>query len=304
MFFWGKKNTNIGALKIKEQTEKQIEILRKVGLLEILGDGKSLGILGIDNKEYSAPASEEVLQRLEGKKELVEKKIKQGFVKIILVPFACPLEKIIKKYEETIVAHHKNGQLLATKEKINQADEKLELDLNCPINVWGECRDGDVKNNFIYFPQIYDRVNHQGKTKMELLSDPKNAWQIFLVENLPNIPAMGKGKTIHHRKQIETNKTPVEYLKMLHTNKTYQGEEGLTPEADLIYAITCLEETNQIINDWQGKGSVSFELGAFLASSDSVSWLSWDRDFNRADLWKLNTWSNDPHTGARFGVRI
>ena len=311
MFFWGKKSENsnifkaeVDSLKIKEQLEKQIEILRKIGILEVLQDGKSLGILGIDNKEYNAPTLEEILQRLEAKKELIKKKIKQGFTKIIIVPFACPLEKIIKKYEETIVAHHNSGQLLATKEKADQIDEKLELDLNRPINVWGECKDGDIKNNFIYFPKIYDRVNHQGKTKMELLSDPKNAWQIFLIENLPNLPSLGNGKTIGHRKQIETNKTPAKYLEMLQQNKTYQGEEGLTPEADLTYAIIFLEETNQVINDWQGKGNISYDLGAFLFSSESVPWLSWDRDFHRADLWKLGIKNSDPHTGTRVGIRI
>ena len=58
MFFWGKKSkedesaaftSQLSILKVKEQVEKQLEILRKVGILEVLGDGKTLGILGIDN---------------------------------------------------------------------------------------------------------------------------------------------------------------------------------------------------------------------------------------------------------------
>ncbi|MBU0998964.1 hypothetical protein KKG24_01460 [Patescibacteria group bacterium] len=304
MFFWSKKPKKLeqfDALKLKEQIEKQVEILQRIGILENPLNGK---ILGIDNKEYNIPTLPEILQRLENKKELVKKKIEQGFTKVILVPFACPLEKIIRKYEETIIAHNSNSQLLATKEKESDMDERLELDLSHPVNIWSEYKDGDIKNNFVYFPETYDEINHKGKTKLELLSNPKNAWQIFLIENLPNLPSVGKGKTIGHRKQIETEKTPVEYLKMLHTNKAYQGEEGLNPEAELIYAITYLEETNQIINDWQGKGNISYELGAFLPSSNSIPWLSWDRDFKRADLWKLATWSSDPHTGARVGIRI
>ena len=311
MFFLRKKSkdkestafiSKMDILKIKEQLEKQVEILHKVGVLQILSDEKTLGMLGIDNKEYSVPTLQEVLLRLGNKKELVEKKIKQGFTKIIMVPFACPLEIIIKKYEETIIAHYNEGKLLATKEKITDIDEKLNLDLNQPINIWNECKDGDVKNKFIYFPKIYDKINHQGKTKLDLLLDPKNAWQIYLIEDMPNIPLVGKGKKIEHRRQIETNKTPMEYLEIIQTNKIYQGEEGLTPEADLIYAIIYLEETNQVINDWQGKGNVSYELGA-LVSSDNVSWLGWDRDFNRADLWKLDIWKKDPRSGARVGIR-
>lgn len=313
MFSWRKKSLNkdsdafalqINVLKIKEQLEKQVAILQKLGILKILEDGKTFGILGIDNKEYPLPTLEYILQKLKNKKEFLKKKMDQGFTKIILVPFACSLEIIIKKYEETIIAHHNSGTLLATKEKINDKDEKLELNLNHPINIWNECKNGDKKNNFVYFPEKYEKENHQGKTKTELLLDSQNAWQIFLVENMPNIPSADRGKKINHRKQIEANKTPSEYLEMLHADKTYQGEEGLTPEADLIYAITYLEETNQIINDWQGKGNVSYELGAFLISSLGVPWLGWNRDFNRADLWKSNILNKDAHTGIRVGVRI
>ena len=250
------------------------------------------------------PTLGEVVFRLENKKELAGRKIKQGFTKIIIVPFACPLEKIIKRYEETLKIHHAAGKLLATKEKKSDADLPLELNPDHPTNVWSECRDGDVKNNFIYFPKKYDKINHQGKNKLELLSDTKNAWQIFLVEDMPNIPLSGKGKTISHRRQIEAGKTPKEYLEMLQTNKTYQGEEGLTPEADLIYAITHLEETNQVVNDWQGKGNASYELGAFLFFSDSIPCFSWDRDFNRLDLWKFISSNTDSRTGARVGIRI
>jgi len=312
MFLWREKSkdkekahfiSKMNILKVEEQLEKQVGILEQAGILSILSDGKTLGILGIDNKEYNVPLLSEVLQKLESKKELVEKKIEQGFTKIILVPFACPIEIIIKKYEEAIIAHHKEGRLLATKENPSDKDEKLDLDLDHPINVWNECKDGDVKNNLIYFPKKYDKKNHQGKTKLELLVDPKNAWQVYLIENMPNIPSVGKGQKIKRRKQIETDKTPLEYLDMLQTDKIYQGEEGLIPEAELIYAIIYLAETNQVINDWQGHGNVSYELGA-LVSLENIPWLSWDRDFRRADLWKLDIGKKDIHTGARVGVRV
>lgn len=313
MFFWGGKSKNkdaaafastVNILKIKEQVEKQLQILNKIGILETFPEGKIQGILGIDNKVYSAPSVEEVIKRIESKKELLKEKVRQGFIKIILVPFACPLEKIIKKYEEIITVHYNDGKLLVTKEKPSEADENLELDISHPINVWNEFKDGDVKNNFIYFPKTFEEKNHQGKTKLELLSEPENAWQIFLIENMPNIPLEGVGKTVGHRKQIEANKTPTQYLEMLRDNKAYRGEEGLTLEADLIYAITHLEETNQIINDWQGKGNISCEFGSFFVSSSIVPCLSWDRDFNRANLWKLNISKQDQRTGARTGIKF
>lgn len=313
MFFWRKKSEyrenqafifQINNLKLKEQVERQINILSKVGILEVMLDGKTLGITGIDNKKYNVPTVDEIYQRLETKKNLVEKKIQQGFNKVLIVPFACSIELLAKKYEETIVNHYKSDSLLATKNKDTDPDERLSLDLTHPLNTWDECKFGDVKNNLVYFPERYDRLYHQGKTKTELLADPVNAWQIFLVENMPNIPSPGNGEKIGHRKQIETDKSPRKYLEMLHTDKDYKGEEGLTPEVDLIYAITCLEEKNQITNDWQGKGNVAYELGTFLVSSDGIPWLGWNRDFNRADLWKFNIENKDVHTGARVGIRV
>ncbi len=314
MFGWGPKSkekneaifvTGVNSLKIKEQLATQVEILRKVGLLEVLTDGKTLGIWGVDNKEYKVPTFEEILRSMVSKKDLINKKTEQGFTKILLVPFGCPIEKIINKYTEALVAHHNTGQLLATKEKPDEEDEVLELDTSHPINIWSECKDGDIKNSFVYFPKTLQKDEHQGKTKIELLFiDPKNAWQIFLIEDMPNIPSANQGKKIGHRKQFEVGKTPIEYLETLQKDKSYQGEEGLTPEADLIYSLFWLEEKNQVMNDWQGKGNISCGLGAFLVPSNGVPWLSWDRDFKRADLWKLSVESVDPHIGPRTGVRI
>jgi hypothetical protein len=314
MFLFGEKSkekdnlafsAELNSLKIKEQLEKQIVILQKTGILRTLKNGKTLGILGIDNKEYRMPTLDEILKRLDEKKELVRQKTKQGFTEILLVPFACPLGEIIEKYQETLLAHYNNRLLFATKEKTEEKDEPLELDPAYPINIWKECKDGDVKNNFAYFPLKYDKDEHQGKTKLELLFiDPKNAWQVLLVENMPNIPNPENSKKIGHRRQIEAGKTPIEYLELLQKNKDYRGEAGLTPEAELMYSLIYLEKTNQVINDWQGKGNISCQISAFLVPSNGISWLGWNRDFKRADLWKMEVENRDPHIGPRVGVSI
>jgi hypothetical protein len=314
MFLFGEKSkekdnlafiAELNSLKIKEQLEKQIVILQKTEILRTLKNGKTLGIFGVDNKEYRMPTLEEILKRLDEKKELVRKKVKQGFTKVLLVPFACPLGEIIEKYQQALLAHYNNRLLFATKEKTEEKDEPLELDSAYPINIWKECKDGDVKNNFAYFPTKYDKDGHQGKTKLELLFiDPKNAWQVLLVEDMPNIPNPENSKKVGHRRQIEAGKTPIEYLEMLQKDKDYRGEDGLTPEAELVYALIYLEETNQVINDWQGKGNISCQIGAFLVPSNGISWLGWNRDFKRADFWKMEVENRDSHIGPRVGISI
>jgi len=291
-------------LKVKEQWQAQIKVLDRTGILEIFPDSKNLGVRGIDGKEYPVPTMQEITQRLETKRKLVEKKMEQGFTKMIMVPLAYPLDKLGKKYEKIILAHHKAGKLLATKEKPTDPDEKLELDENQPLYVWDEYNGADKNGKLVYFPKSFDSKNHKGKTKTELLSNPDEAWQIILVEDMPNIPREGKGETIKERKQIEANKTPSDYLKMLQTDKAYQGEEGLIPEADLIYAITHLEETNQVTNDYQGKGSLSYQVGAYFPSAGYVPCSSWYRDYRLADLNGYDPSDRSVSYGARVGVRV
>lgn len=301
----GKSDSILETLKFKEQFESQLKILEKVGLIVMLPIAKSLGVIGVDDKEYPIPVLEEIIKRLEVNKELVKKKIDQGFIKIILVPFACSLEKIAQKYAEAVVNHFKQDSFFATKEKSSDENVKLGVNEKEPLNLWKEYKEADKNGQLVYFPKAFDPKTHGGKTKIELLPNPEFAWTILLLEDMPNIPREGKGKTTKDRKRLETKKSPKEYFQMLQENKNYRGEEGLTLEAELVYAITELEEKNQVINDWQGQGNISCQIDAYFPYWDAVPWFGWDRDFMRLDLWKSNIADKpDPHIGTRTGIRI
>ena len=303
----GKKEQkgNLEALKIKEQWGSQVKILSKLGILETFPDSKQLGIRGIDGKEYPVPRPEEIQARLEANREMVLAKMEQGFTKIVMVPFGYPLDSLSDKYKKTILRHHKEGKLLATKEKPTDPDEPLALDENEPLWRWEEgYSHADTEDKLVYSPTEFSR-SHAGKTKKELLvSDSSNAWQILLLEDMPNIPREGKGQEIGGRHQLETNKSSTEYLRLLQTKSEYKGESGLIPEADLMYAITHLEETNQVTNDYSGKGSLSFQIGAYFPSSGLVPYSSWYRDIRQANLDRLNPSYRNSHYGVRVGVRV
>ena len=296
---------NIETLKIKEQWGSQIKILSKLGILEIFPDSKNLGIRGIDGKEYPVPKPEEILKQLEAKKEMILEKMEQGFIKLIIEPFAYSFDALSEKYKKAIVQHHKDGKLLATKENPTDPDEKLELDTNQPLWRW---EDGyskcDTEDKIVYFPKEFSK-NHGGKTKKELLaSDSSNAWRIWLVENTPNIPREGKGKEVGKRHQLEANKQPKEYLELFRTKSEYKNESGLTPEADILYALTNLEEKNQVINDYQGKGLLSYQIGAYFPSSGYVPGSVWYRDRRRANLSGYVPADRFEYYGVRAGVRV
>ncbi len=292
-------------LKIKEQWGSQIKILTKLGILEIFPDSKSYGIRGIDGKEYPVPKPEEILAILEANKAMILKKMEQGFTKLVLEPFAYSADALSDKYRKAILQHHKDGKLLATKDKPTDPDEPLALDENQPLWRWEEgYSHADTEDKLVYFPREFSK-NHGGKTKKELLAtDGANAWRIWLLEDMPNIPREGKGKEKGGRRQVETNKTPTEYLKLFQTDPMYQDESGLTPEADLTYALTHLEETNQVVNDYQGKGSLSYQVGGYFPASGVVPGSYWSRGVRRAYLNRDDPAYRFSNFGVRAGVRV
>ena len=91
---------------------------------------------------------------------------------------------------------------------------------------------------------------------------------------------------------------------MMQTNSQYAGEEGMNPEEQLIYAIQYLEQTNQVMDDWQGKGSISYQVGAYFPASGSVPFAYWDRGNRQADLVRNDPEYSYPRIGVRGAVRV
>ena len=254
----GEKNLE-KLLNLRESYDNQIKLLNQTGILTILPETMSLGIVGIDGKEHPVPTYEEIEERLKSRKEELEVKMKQGFTKLLLVPMAMPLDTLVEKLKQRLVAHKKDGKLFTTDEK------PVELDIENPMWVWDEYTGADKDGKLVYYPKTFDKNSHKGKTKKELI-DEGSPWRISLVEDLPDLPAENSGKSIGGRKQLEANKTAIDYLKMLQTEKLYQQEDGFTPEEWLTYFLNQIEAKNQIIDNYQSKGKVSFLTGAFFPS--------------------------------------
>ena len=291
------------SLNLREQYEAQVQALLNSGIIE----SQSESIEGIDAQEYPLPSYEAVIERFKENETMIKNKIEQGFTRLLMVPIAMSLDKLIDKYKESLLKHHKAKKLFAT--KLNPSDPDLPLELNEkePIWVWDKYKNADTKGELIYYPQEFSK-NHGGKTKLELIAETKSSstpgWQVLLIEDLPNIPREKKGKTIGTRPQLEANKTPNEYLKTIQTEATYQNESGLTPEDWLILAATNLEKTNQVTDDYQGNGSISYEIGAYFPSSGGVPSAYWDRDNRRAGLGGDNPSFRDDSVGVRVGVKV
>lgn len=251
-------------LKLKDQWEAQVKALNETGVLELLPESQDIGVIGIDGKEYPIPTYQDILARITPEKlEFLAKKMEQGFSKLQLIPMAMPLDILIDRYKRELIKHSKAGTLLSTD------GIKLDLDLDNPIYVWEEYKKADIEGKLVYHPERFDRENHGGSTKQELI-DQGNVWEIRLIEDTIDIPAQGQGQTLGGRKQLEANQSSNKYLRLTQEDPQYQKEQGLTPESWLVKAITRLHLTNQQIDDYQGKGKICYLLGSFFIAESSV----------------------------------
>lgn len=305
---------NLPPKELKEQYESQKGIMKNVGILEKLSNGE-MGIKGIDNKEYAYPSYQEIARRMRENKEMLKTKTEQGFNQLLIVPFGMKLDDLIEKYRQVILKHHQEGKLLATKEKETDPDEPLELNESQPVWVWDKYQNADTDGELVYFPEEFSE-NHNGKTKEQILSQTKSGFNILLIEDLPNIPRgleeddngnitnYGEVEEKGGRKQIAAGGKPKNYLKRFKTDPQYQNETGMTPEEQIICAIKHLEEKNQVIDDWQGKGSLSYQLGAYFTADGYVPGAVWYRDGGRADVGRRDPGNSYSGNGVRAAVRV
>jgi hypothetical protein len=289
--------------ELKKQYQEQVKALLETQVIEILpesSDKAGKGVLGmydINNQECPIPSYEEILKRMEANAEMLEKKREQGFTELLLVPIGTPLSFLIDRTRDLIIKKHKQGKLLGTD------GQELELDETQPIYVDDIYQDADKSGDLVYYPERFDKENHGGKTKEELIEET-GGWQIELIENLPDLPAQGNGKAIKGRKQLEANQGPKQYLETIQTDQQYEGEQFATPEAQLSYFMQYLQKHDQVIDDWDGQGKACWNAGAYFKGAGGVPLASWRRRDRRFRLGLDSPGSRDDADGVRAAVRI
>jgi hypothetical protein len=308
-------------VELPKQYEKEYKILVKVGIMGILPEILEDGILGIDGREYPVPSLEQIQSAILANREKYESKMKQGFTKLQMTPFALPLRILIQTLERTLLAHHKQGKLLAPKKNPNGPDVKLELNKNQPVYTWkswwnkkNSKKSKDELGEIIYDPQQFTQENHGGQTKQEKLDGERvkqaqgntnifPGWNIELYESNENIPRERKGKTIGGRKQLEANDTPENYLKILQTNPQYAHEKGLTFESWITKALGSLKTNNTVLDDYSGAGFACYLLANWI-SSGYLGFGRWARCDKQARLSGVNLTHQSPCYGCRSAVCI
>ena len=296
LFASGAERSRSGNLK--EQYKFQIKALLETGVLELMPEGNNVGYYDFKNQVRPVPSYDEIMQRMEQNYDTLETKYKQGFTQLQLTPQLVSLSFLIDRTRDEILKAKKEGRLKAT--------DGTELKLHERLQVFDHnLLKAETKGSLVYFPQRFQKTNHGGLTKEGLIDSPDlfRGYLITLTEDLPDLPAEGNGKIISGRKQIEANKSSLEYINLLQTDSQYTHETGITPEQWLIYFLTNLKR-GRAIDIWSGerggskKGKLSFNFAGFLlARSPSISYGYWNSDEGYVEL----GWSSldDPHSLMR-----
>jgi len=290
---------------LKEKYDEMVNVLNKVGILELLPKVKEAGIIGIDGKEYPVPTYKEIISKMAERKDFLLKKKEQGFTELLITPFGMSLKILIDRTRKLIIKKHEQGKFFSTNGKPLEISKKLLID------VAGEYKQGnaDESGELVYDIKKYHEKNHGGKTKKEILENKdkqKNflGYRVMFLEDLAVLPVAGRGINKAGRKQLEANMRPKEYLELLETEKQYQGERGLTPEDYLSYLLYYLYKNNQIIDNYLVKGTSCWTINSYFYSKDLVTYSAWERYLERLILHRSRSSNKFDQGGVRVGVPI
>jgi hypothetical protein len=301
---------NARLFPLEKEYARTITALNRTGILTLLPRSGSLGVTGIDGREYSVPTQEQLQEVFTRNKELVDRKMRQGFTQLQLTPIAMPTPKLIDRVKTAVFEHAAAGRIIQTKQNRTDADTPVRVRTGEPIWIWTVLRQTVDTPNLVYFPQVYTKRDHQGLTKEEVMQNIRlcavPGWSVGLIEPIPIMPQQGQGKVKGGRRQLEAFSTPRDYLRTLGT-PTYQGETGWTPEDFLTHFVTQLETTNQVSHDRYDNNAV-WCLGSYMPDSVPYAELVptgyWARPTGRMYLSAHRTGNRFKLCVARSTVRL
>jgi len=282
---------------VERKYARCVTALNRTGILTFLPKSESMGVIGIDGKEYPIPTQEQVVELFDHNRELIGRKVPQGFDRLELTPMAIPASLLIDRLRTAVLSHAKEGKIYQTRRSPSDPLTPVRVNTEKTVWIWDTLRQALDTDELVYFPQEYSS-DHRGQTKLEVVNNGRicavPGWSVGLVESLPIMPQQGRGKTLGGRRQLESGSSPRDYLRTLQT-QAYRGETGKTLEDFITRFLTRLETTSEVSNDVDDGNALWF-LGQHVKVEygDLVPTGRWFRKVGRARL--------DMHrTGNRLG---
>ena len=275
---------------VEREYARCVTALSRAGIVTFLPKSEHIGVMGINGKEYPIPTEGQVVELFAHNRELVGRKVPQGFDRLELTPMAMPTPHLIDRMTTAIVNHAAEGKVYQTRRYPSDPSIPVRVNTEKHVWIWETLRQALDTDELVYFPQVYSS-NHPGQTKLEAVNNGRicavPGWSVGLVESLPFMPQQGRGKTLGGRRQLEIGSSPRDYLRTLQT-QAYQGETGKTLEDFITRFLTHLETTNEVSNDRYDDNAL-WLLGQYVKyverlRSDLVPTGRWQRDVGRARL--------------------
>ena len=236
---------------VKREYARCVSDLKRTGLLAPLPHSRSIGVIGIDGKEYPIPSQDQVVVLFARNRELVGRKVRQGFVSLELTPMAVPIPVLLDLLRSTILRHAADGKVLRTRRSPFGRSIPVRVNAEKQVWIWERLRRVLDTDEIVYFPREHSN-EHGGWKKPDVIHEGRfcavPGWSVGLVESTPMLPKRGRGKTLAGRKQLEISSSPREYLGLLQA-PPYQGETGQTHEDFLTSFLVRLETSGEISRD-------------------------------------------------------
>ena len=306
-----KKTQSEQLFTVEREYARCVTALNCTGILTLLPKSGKLGVIGIDGREYPVPTQEQVVELFAHNRELVGRKVPQGFDRLELAPMAMPLPNLFDLMKVAILKFAAEGKIYQTRQSPSDPLIPVRVNQEKQVWVWDTLRQAIDTGELVYFPKEYSS-NHRGQTKLEVVNNRRicavPGWSVGLVENLSIMPEQGQGRTLGGRKQLETGHSPREYLQILQT-ETYEGETGKTLEDFISGFLTHLETTNEVSNDvYDNNGMWCLAHYLKISYAEVVPTGHWHRSVGRIRLGmhrtgnKLCTKSWGGSTTVRLGT--
>jgi hypothetical protein len=199
-------NEMISLFPVEREYARCVTALNRTGILTLLLKSDSMGVIGTDGKEYPLPTQEQVAELFNHNRELVSRKIPQGFDRLEFTPMAMPAPLLIDRMKAAILNHAAEGKIFKTRRSPSDPFIPVRVNTKKTVWIWDTLRQVLDTEGLVYFPQEYSG-NHRGQTKSEVVNNGRicavPGWSVGLVESVPIMPGQGEGKTIGGRRQLE-----------------------------------------------------------------------------------------------------
>ena len=100
---------------VERKYARCVTVLNRTGILTLLPKSECIGVIGVDGREYPVPTLEQVVELFAHNRELVGRKVPQGFDRLELTPMAMPTPLLIDRMKAVILKHATEGKIYQTR---------------------------------------------------------------------------------------------------------------------------------------------------------------------------------------------